>query len=56
MSRVLVFDMGDVLCNFQGDRLIACSSRRQRRSRSEEVQALWVPLVQCLRNGQARRV
>lgn len=52
MSRMLVFDMGGVLYDFQGDRLIACSSRRQRRWRSEEVQALWVPLVHAFETGR----
>jgi HAD superfamily hydrolase (TIGR01509 family) len=51
MSRVLVFDMGGVLYDFQGDRLIARCSRRQRRWRSEEVQALWLPLTHAFETG-----
>ncbi len=44
MASVLVFDMGGVLYDFQGDRLIAEHSRRQRRWRSEEVQQHWAEL------------
>ncbi|MEO7036028.1 MAG: HAD family hydrolase [Polyangiaceae bacterium] len=51
MARVLVFDMGGVLYDFQGDRLIAETSRRARRWRSEEVQAVWVPLVHGFETG-----
>jgi HAD superfamily hydrolase (TIGR01509 family) len=51
MNRVLVFDMGGVLYDFQGDRLIAETSRRARRWRSEEVQAVWVPLVHAFETG-----
>ena len=50
-ASVLVFDMGGVLYDFQGDRLIAETSRRARRWRSEEVQALWVPLVHGFETG-----
>jgi glucose-1-phosphatase len=48
---VIVFDMGGVLYDFQGDRLIAESSRRPRRWRSEEVQAKWPPLVRDFETG-----
>ena len=51
MASVLVFDMGGVLYDFQGDRLIAETSRRPRRWRSEEVQAIWVPLVLRFETG-----
>ena len=51
MSSVVVFDMGGVLYDFQGDRLIARRSRRARRWRSEEVQALWSPLVRGFETG-----
>ncbi|MEO8903710.1 MAG: HAD family hydrolase [Polyangiaceae bacterium] len=51
MTLVLVFDMGGVLYDFQGDRLIAETSRRVRRWRSEEVQAVWVPLVRGFETG-----
>jgi FMN phosphatase YigB (HAD superfamily) len=48
---VIVFDMGGVLYDFQGDRLIAESSRRARRWRREEVQDTWVPLVRGFETG-----
>ena len=51
MASVLVFDMGGVLYDFQGDRLIAETSRRARRWRSEEVQSIWVPLVHGFETG-----
>lgn len=51
MASVIVFDMGGVLYDFQGDRLIAKSSRRARRWRREEVQDIWVPLVRRFETG-----
>ena len=48
---VVVFDMGGVLYDFQGARLIASSSRRPRRFRSEEVQALWAPISRGFETG-----
>lgn len=51
MASVVVFDMGGVLYDFQGDRLIASTSRRARRWRSEEVQATWLPLVHGFETG-----
>jgi glucose-1-phosphatase len=51
MPSVLVFDMGGVLYDFRGDRLIAETSRRRRRWRSEEVQRRWVPLVKSFETG-----
>ena len=51
MASVLVFDMGGVLYDFQGARLIAETSRRARRWRSEEVQESWVPLVRAFETG-----
>jgi len=53
MNQVLVFDMGGVLYEFLGDRLIAEHSRRARRWRSEEVQAVWAPLVLGFETGAA---
>ena len=50
-ASVVVFDMGGVLYDFQGARLIARSSRRARRWRSEEVQALWAPLARGFETG-----
>jgi HAD superfamily hydrolase (TIGR01509 family) len=50
-SCVVVFDMGGVLYDFQGDRLIARTSRRPRRWRSEEVQAIWAPLAHGFETG-----
>ncbi len=50
-GAVLVFDMGGVLYDFQGDQLIAETSRRARRWRSEEVQARWLPLVLGFETG-----
>ena len=52
-GSVVVFDMGGVLYDFQGDRLIARSSRRARRWRSEEVQAAWPQLVRGFETGSA---
>jgi glucose-1-phosphatase len=51
MTNVVVFDMGGVLYDFQGDQLIARTSRRSRRWRSEEVQEIWVPLVHRFETG-----
>jgi len=53
MASVLVFDMGGVLYDFQGDRLIAETSRRARRWRSEEVQERWVPLAHAFETGMS---
>ena len=53
MGSVVVFDMGGVLYDFQGDRLIARSSRRARRWRSEEVQAHWPELVHGFETGRS---
>lgn len=50
---VVVFDMGGVLYDFQGDRLIARTSRRARRWRSEEVQAHWAELARDFETGLA---
>jgi HAD superfamily hydrolase (TIGR01509 family) len=50
-GSVVVFDMGGVLYDFQGDRLIARTSRRARRWRSEEVQAHWPQLVRGFETG-----
>jgi putative hydrolase of the HAD superfamily len=52
-SRVVVFDMGGVLYDFQGDRLIARTSRRARRWRSEEVQEHWPALARAFETGVA---
>jgi len=51
MAHVVVFDMGGVLFDFQGDRLIARTSRRARRWRSEEIQKVWLPLVRSFETG-----
>ena len=51
MTRVLVFDMGGVLYDFQGDRLIAEQSRRKRRWRREEVQERWPELAHGFETG-----
>jgi len=51
MDSVVVFDMGGVLFDFQGDRLIANTSRRARRFRSEEIQKIWIPLVRGFETG-----
>ena len=51
MGSVVIFDMGGVLYDFQGARLIARTSRRPRRWRSEEVQADWPPLVHGFETG-----
>jgi HAD superfamily hydrolase (TIGR01509 family) len=53
MDTVVIFDMGGVLYDFQGDRLIARTSRRARRWRSEEVQADWRPLACGFETGLA---
>jgi glucose-1-phosphatase len=50
---VVVFDMGGVLYDFQGARLIARTSRRPRRWRSEEVQVDWPPLARGFETGLA---
>jgi len=50
-GSVLVFDMGGVLYDFQGARLIAETSRRRRRFRSEEVQAIWPALARGFETG-----
>lgn len=52
-SGVIVFDMGGVLYDFQGDRLIARSSRRARRWRSAEVQVHWADLARGFETGAA---
>jgi FMN phosphatase YigB (HAD superfamily) len=51
MGSVVIFDMGGVLYDFQGARLIARTSRRPRRWRNEEVQADWPPLVRGFETG-----
>jgi HAD superfamily hydrolase (TIGR01509 family) len=51
MTRVLVFDMGGVLYDFEGEGMLARTSRRQRRWRSEEVHALWAKLVHGFETG-----
>jgi HAD superfamily hydrolase (TIGR01509 family) len=51
MTRVLVFDMGGVLYDFEGEGLLARTSKRRRRWRSEEVQALWARLVHGFETG-----
>jgi HAD superfamily hydrolase (TIGR01509 family) len=51
MTGVLVFDMGGVLYDFQGDRLIAEHSRRKRRWRSDEVQVRWPELAHGFETG-----
>ena len=51
MRPVLVFDMGGVLYDFQGDQLIAQASRRKRRWRREEVRERWVPLARNFETG-----
>jgi glucose-1-phosphatase len=51
MASVVVFDMGGVLYDFQGDQLIARTSRRARRWPSEEVQRKWIPLVHRFETG-----
>jgi glucose-1-phosphatase len=50
---VIVFDMGGVLYDFQGDRLIARTSRRARRWRSDEVQEHWPELALGFETGKA---
>ena len=51
--KVVIFDMGGVLYEFQGARLIARTSRRRRRWRSEEVGAHWPLLVRGFETGAA---
>jgi len=51
VASVVVFDMGGVLFDFQGDRLIAETSRRARRWRSEEVQKGWPALALAYETG-----
>lgn len=53
LNSVIVFDMGGVLYDFQGARLIARSSRRVRRWRTEEVQAHWPQLSRPFETGRA---
>ncbi len=53
MASVVVFDMGGVLFEFLGDRLIAENSRRARRWRSDEVQKHWVSLARPYETGAA---
>lgn len=52
-NSVVIFDLGGVLYDFQGDRLIARTSRRVRRWRSEEVQAHWSELARPFETGAA---
>ncbi|HEY0469974.1 MAG TPA: hypothetical protein VGC79_37565, partial [Polyangiaceae bacterium] len=52
-ASIIVFDMGGVLYDFQGARLIARSSRRARRWRLEEVQAHWPKLSHGFETGSA---
>lgn len=49
MPALLVFDMGGVLYDFQGDRLLRASSRR--RFRSEEAKRSWLPALQRFESG-----
>lgn len=51
-ASVIVFDMGGVLYDFQGARLIARTSRRPRRWRREEVQAHWPELSLGFETGR----
>ncbi|HEY4102976.1 MAG TPA: HAD-IA family hydrolase [Polyangiaceae bacterium] len=51
MTKLVVFDMGGVLFEFQGDRLIAETSQRARRWRSDEVQKRWIPLAREFETG-----
>lgn len=51
MTRVLVFDLGGVLYDFRGNRLIAEHSRRKRRWRTEEVRARWPVLAHAFETG-----
>jgi len=53
MDSVVVFDMGGVLYDFQGAQLLARTSRRLRRWRSEEVREVWVPMVRGFETGVA---
>ena len=50
---VIVFDMGGVLYDFQGDRLLSRTSRRARRWRSEELRAHWHELSRAFETGAA---
>jgi len=52
-ASVVVFDMGGVLYDFQGARLIARSSRRPRRWRSEEVRKDWPMLSRGFESGMS---
>ena len=52
-ESVIVFDMGGVLYDFQGASLIARSSRRPRRWRSEEVRAHWPTLSRGFETGSS---
>lgn len=49
MSSVLVFDMGGVLFDFQGDRLLRRTSRR--RFRRNEAPDSWLPLLRRFETG-----
>ena len=48
-TAVLVFDLGGVLYDFQGARLILQASRR--RLELEEVRESWIPLVRRFETG-----
>ncbi|HET7543624.1 MAG TPA: HAD family hydrolase [Polyangiaceae bacterium] len=50
-SSVVIFDLGGVLYDFRGTRLIERTSRRTRRWRSEEVQAHWPELAGGFETG-----
>jgi HAD superfamily hydrolase (TIGR01509 family) len=50
MADVLVFDMGGVLFDFQGDRMLGAASRG-RRFRRAEVRGSWLPLMQRFETG-----
>jgi HAD superfamily hydrolase (TIGR01509 family) len=52
-AEVIVFDMGGVLYDFQGASLIARTSRRPRRWRSEEVRAHWPALSRGFETGSS---
>ncbi|HEX2673969.1 MAG TPA: hypothetical protein VHM25_24000, partial [Polyangiaceae bacterium] len=52
-SSVVVFDMGGVLYDFQGAQLIARTSRRPRRWRSDEVREHWSELSRDFETGRA---
>ncbi len=51
LQAVLVFDLGGVLYDFQGARLIAQASRR--RLEQEEVRERWLPLVRRFETGHS---